>query len=55
MIYCLLVSAYTLAVTGPLVSASRYRMPMEPVMIALTAVGVVWLWQRARGGHREAT
>jgi hypothetical protein len=47
---------YILAVTGPLVSAARYRLPLEPIFIVFTALGIVRLydtWNDGRRGRRE--
>lgn len=38
---------YVLVVSGP-VAAPKYRLPLEPVLIPLTAIAVVDLWRRLR-------
>ena len=48
--FFILVSSYILAVTGPVVSAARYRIPIEPILITLTAVGIICIlsWWKNR-------
>jgi hypothetical protein len=48
-----LFSSYILAVTGPIVSAARYRLPLEPILITLTALGLLYL--HARWNKRMTT
>ncbi|MBF0186320.1 MAG: glycosyltransferase family 39 protein [Magnetococcales bacterium] len=48
---------YILAVTGPVVNASRYRLPLEPTLIVMTAIGVLvvqewYIRRRERGQTR---
>ena len=42
-------SLFIVAITGPLVSAARYRLPIEPLIIVLLAVGLVWLYDTFAG------
>ena len=50
-IFLLLVTSYIFAVTGPMVNAARYRLPIEPVLITFTAVGLICIhswWKNKR-------
>lgn len=38
-------AGFVLVITGPLVSAARYRLPLEPVLIVFLALGVFSLYQ----------
>ncbi len=49
-LYMLLLSLYVLAVTGPVVGV-KYRLPLEPFLILLTAIGVIRLWPCLRPDH----
>lgn len=42
----LMAALYILAVTGPLVSAARYRLPIEPIMTVFAAMGIKVLYER---------
>ena len=46
----ILVWSYILAVTGPIVSAARYRIPIEPILITFTALGgiCIYSWWKNR-------
>jgi 4-amino-4-deoxy-L-arabinose transferase-like glycosyltransferase len=46
-VFAVLALTYILLATGPIYSP-KYRMPMEPILILLTAMGLLSLW-RARG------
>lgn len=37
---------------APIAGLPRYRLPADPFLLLLTAVGLLWLWDRLR--HREA-
>jgi len=34
---------YVLAITGPIVGAARYRLPIEPILIIFTAIGIHYI------------
>lgn len=38
------ISLYFLVITGPLVSAARYRLPIEPIMIIFLAIGLITIY-----------
>lgn len=46
-LYMLLMSLYVLAVTGPVVGV-KYRLPLEPFLVLLTAIGMARLCPRLR-------
>lgn len=47
LLYLLAVGLYILAITGPVVGV-KYRLPLEPMLILLTAAGLHYLFRRAR-------
>ena len=48
LLYLVVVGIYVLAVTGPVVGV-KYRLPLEPLLIVLTAAGLHCLFRGARG------
>lgn len=57
LFYYLLVAAYVFVITGPLVSAARYRMPAETILSAITAVGLwtAFKWLQRQVRRRSST
>jgi len=55
LVVLLTIALYFLAITGPLVSAARYRLPIEPILIVFLALGLVSLYDRwfARRGSPQ--
>jgi hypothetical protein len=47
-VFAVLAVLYFLLVSGP-VGSPKYRLPFEPIMIVLTALGGLGLWDRRRG------
>jgi len=50
MIFAGLAMLYFLLVNGP-VASPKYRLPIEPIMVILTALGGLGLWDRWRAGR----
>jgi hypothetical protein len=48
MAFLLIYTAYFLIITGPLVSAARYRLPIEPVLIIFLGYGIIFLFDSRR-------
>ena len=40
LIVLLIYFTYVLAITGPVVGAARYRLPIEPILIIFTSIGI---------------